>query len=213
MTSSPFAFRASIAGTVDDGAITTSMFANGAVGNSQIAAGAVATSNIADATVTMGKMGDTVNSPSLIQTWRDDSDHSIANACCWGQASMTVDPSISVTVPSGMVQYYLVTYQADLGYVQSQAKNGQSSFYAYWTAQLMSGTTALSPLTYAADTGYRFDWGSVGNSYWNFPFTITWVVQLGAGTTNLTVLFSGYSDNTMNTAHLSLQRMQVMRTH
>ena len=56
IASSAFAFRSAVAGTVDDGSITTSKLADGAVTESKIADGAVSNAKIADGSVTTSKL-------------------------------------------------------------------------------------------------------------------------------------------------------------
>ena len=56
IASSAFAFRAEVAGTVDDGAITTVKLADGSVTGGKIADGAVANAKIADGSVSAGKL-------------------------------------------------------------------------------------------------------------------------------------------------------------
>lgn len=58
VASSAFAFRAAVAQTVDDGAITTAKLADGAVDTGKLADGTVMTTKIADAAVTNLKLAD-----------------------------------------------------------------------------------------------------------------------------------------------------------
>lgn len=58
VASSAFAFRAAVAGTVDDGAITTAKLADGAVTTAKMADGAVAGAKITDGAVTNAKLAD-----------------------------------------------------------------------------------------------------------------------------------------------------------
>ena len=58
IASSAFAFRSAVAGTVDDGAITTSKLADGAVTEAKIADGVISTAKISDGAVTTAKIAD-----------------------------------------------------------------------------------------------------------------------------------------------------------
>jgi len=110
--------------------------------------------------------------------------------------------------------YYVVVYRGTFGYTIGDKMGSSSDFYATWSAALFADTTQVGKSLLMVQTGYREGWSALGVSlYWYIPYNATWLVRLEAGTHNLKIQFSGYSDNTMNKGHMRYQSVQVMRVY
>lgn len=169
---------------------------------------------LAAGAVTTEKISNNVNEPSRIQTWIDVSEFSFS-ASPTPPAAIThaiIDPGLIVTVPPGKAYYYIVTYSGRFYYAMGNRKDSSPGFYASWGSTLLSNDAIVGTELVSVQTGISHDWGTVGQ-YWTVPYQATWVVRLEEGVHNLTIDFHGYSNNTMNSASLFQQALQVMRVY
>ena len=177
--------------------------------------GSIGTSSLADGSVTPDKISNDASESSRLTTWSDDSNDYSFDATGGGSAFYargSIDPSVSVTVPSGKAYYYLVQFDGAFQYKYSERTSSATSFFGAWSSDLLDGTTSISPTTIIVFTGYRTDWSNIGGSnYWYTPFHATWYVRLEGGTHALKMQVLGHSDGTMNYAHFDNLRLQVAR--
>ena len=123
----------------------------------------------------------------------------------------TYDTGITLTVPDGEKHVYLATYDGRFTYRYHQRQANKETIYGYWQARIMNGDEMLDH-AFISNTGYSLLWNSVGgNSYWNDPFQLAYVLELDPGTYDLAIAIHGYSDNRMDFANLLIQRFEVLR--
>lgn len=176
-----------------------------------IANGGVTTDKIASGSVTPDKISNDASEPNRIQEWSDDTGSSFSAS--GGVAANTISTDITLNVPTGKAYYYIVSYNGVFHYESSERSSGQTAFFASYRAKLLDGSTDITPLHSIVWTGLRYDWSALGGGsyYWNFPYSTTWFIRLGAGSHSLNVKVSGYSDGTMDTAHFNFQRVEAVR--
>ncbi len=165
---------------------------------------------LADSAVTQAKISHAASEPSLVQTYEntDDVHYTVSGST----ANHDLTTSISLTVPTGKAYNYMISYSGILHYIYSERESGATSFYAEWKAGIVANDMLVTPLNNVALTGYRQDWGALAaSSVWNQPMNTTWMVRLTEGTYTIKIRLSGYSDNTMNTAHFWEQKLYVGR--
>lgn len=148
---------------------------------------------------------------SRVYDWSEDAAETISTPS-GANGTITVDPSISVIVPSGKAYYYLLKYEGQLGLMYADRVGSQTSFRANLRVTPLSDTTPIGEWFEAAATGYRADWNALGaNSYWATPYHSTWIVRLTEGTHDLKFKLDLVVDGTMNEGEVFYQRVQVMR--
>jgi hypothetical protein len=213
----PFAVQAL---TIPDASVTTAKIADQAVTQAKLGPdvnlvppdGSITTAKLADGAVTTAKIANLASEPTRIATWSND-DVVVIDGVASGNYAI-IDPGISVTVPQGQAYYYAVIYNGHLQYEYGDRVGASSGFYADYTAFPLANGVQVGTTAVTAKTGYRQDWAALGsNYYWSTPYSASWIIRLESGTHNLTVKFSGYSDNSMNKARLTRQRIQVMRLY
>jgi len=171
----------------------------------------VTTDMVVDGSVTDAKIANNASETNRIQSWASGTVYNI-DASSGISGSLTVDPSISVTVPSGKAYYYLLKYEGSFYYSYDQRRSGEDRFKADLQVTPLSGTTPIGDSTLTVKTGARVDWSALGlNSYWASPSQATWVVRLTEGTHNLKFKNDLNTDGTMDWGHIEHQRVQVMR--
>jgi len=198
-----------LSGGGDEGEVTVDL-ADSGVTTEKIASGSVTTSKIANGAITPDKISNDDSEASRIQTWSDNTDYSVDATGSSHAIDITTD--ISVTVPSGKAYYYIVSYDGYMNYNYSERTGSNTSFYGSWESSLYANSTQVSQTAMIMTTGYRMDWDKVGGSnYWNLPYHTTWPIRLTAGTYTLKARVNGYSDGSMNYAHVRDQKMNVIR--
>jgi hypothetical protein len=161
--------------------------------------------------ITTSMVANNAAETSRVYNWMDNSNQTI-NTPSGANGTMTVDPSISVVVPSGKAYYYLLKYEGQLGLFYADRIGSMTVFRANLRVTPLSGTTPIGDWFEAAATGYRPDWSALGtNSYWATPYHSTWIVRLTEGTHDLKFKLDLIVDGTMNKGEVFYQRVQVMR--
>lgn len=170
------------------------------------------TSNmIVDGAVTASKVADNATDDNRIVTWDDDNSYDI-NTTSADNGTLTVDPSISITVPTNKAYYYTIKYEGEFFYLYSERKSSATNFMGNLRVTPMDGTTALTTFYEGVSTGDRYAWATFGNnSYWAMPYSNTWTVRLTEGTHNLKLKLDLYTANLMNYGHTQYQHVQVTR--
>jgi len=165
-----------------------------------------------DGSITTAKIANDAVELSRIYDWSSNYDYVVENAASGG--NVTVDSLLSINVPTGKAYYFLVNYQGEFSYNFNERVGASSGFYGQWDASLLANNTTVGVQTAIVRTGYRQDWANLGGSwYWNQKYQAVWFVRLTEGTHTLKILVQGYSDNSMNQAHLKRQQMQVIRVY
>jgi hypothetical protein len=174
-----------------------------------VADNSITTSKLADGVVTDAKIANNAAEPDRTLAWADDTTYAFPGD---GSQPLLVDTGLTLTVPPGKAYYYLVLYTGKLKYEFGERNGSQSGFYARWNAALLANSDEIGVSTDIVRTGYRLDWAANGgSSYWYTPYEGSWIVRLTEGSYPLKIRISGYSDSTMNTAHVDVQRLQIVR--
>lgn len=166
VASSAFAFRAAVAGTVDDGAITTSKLADGAVTSDRLADGAVATAKIADSTVSTAKISDSaITTPKIAngavtpaKLSRTLTSASVSTNWQMTAANTTYDV---LTVTIAPTQSELITVTALIG-TQNNAIGCFTSYEIHVDGQIQTIGSVQLPSPGTGECGTLFAMLSVG---------------------------------------------------
>ena len=105
-----FAQRAAVAGTVDDGAITTSKLADESVQGGKLARGAVATDRLADGSVTTPKIADAAVTSAKVKPSSFWADGGVAGDFSTTNAAWTIVPGAFTTYTTGITSERIFVY-------------------------------------------------------------------------------------------------------
>jgi hypothetical protein len=184
------------------------------VTTANLADGAVTSGKLADGSVTTAKIANDASETTRIQTVSILDPSPPFNATGELATQAIIDPSVTITVPTGKAYYYEIVYSGRFVYLFADRVGSSPNFYGNWYAFPAANGVQIAPRLGIAQTGYRYDWGAVGgNFYWAPQYQAVWLIRLEEGSHQLTINLMGYSDSSMNFAKVQEQNLQVMRLY
>lgn len=161
VASSAFAFRAAVAGTVDDGAITTAKLADGAVTSPKIADNAVVAASVADGAMSTAKLADGAVSTEKIAA-RAVTASKMEEQEAWNEIGEAGKPAFQNGWGNYGGEWVTAAYMQDsLGFVhiKGMVKGGSSSTAVVFA--LPAGYRPSKSLRFAVDAHGAHGWVNV----------------------------------------------------